>query len=367
MKLLIVNGVDPWVRSVSTVQHYVTAGRAAGHDVAVYGEPHRDLPTIAFTTDLKGVDLALFVIQVPNDLPDMPYLARLMDGIPRERRVVVDLWGRYNDTIRIEHDFNHLEKFDGNFQWDWEETYHAISATILQPTLAPLRRDAKSFLFHAFDPGSVVKTYANAKEAAAAWRDATPAEKPYGVMYAGANWQRWEQVRAFLESYGAARRQVGKACLLGWDWGKRPAWAVDQGMAGIDTDPAFLAGLEVETKSGVRFDQIVPLLSTARFVPIFHRPLFRKLNYVTVRSFETFQVDALPVLMLPKDFVRDVYGPAAVTLVPNGDIGAHLLDALEHPEKYWDALLKTRGHLAQHHSFTQRLQDLDTLRKGRAQ
>ena len=67
-----------------------------------------------FTTDLNGVDLALFVVQVPSDFPDMPYLARLLDGIPRERRVVVDLWGRFNDTIRLEHDFNHLEKLDGH-------------------------------------------------------------------------------------------------------------------------------------------------------------------------------------------------------------------------------------------------------------
>jgi hypothetical protein len=171
-------------------------------------------------------------------------------------------------------------------------------------------------------------------------------------------------VRAFLENYRTARGKIGKACLLGWDWGARPAWAIDNGMAGIDTDPALLADLEVEVKSGVRFDEIVPLLGAARFVPVIHRPLFRKLNYVTIRSFETFEADALPILMLPKDFVRDVYGPAALTLVPDDNVAALMLDALEQPEKYWDALLKTREHLAKQHSFTRRLQDLDALRKG---
>ena len=97
-------------------------------------------PTLPFTTDLDGVDLALFVVQVPSDFPDMPYLARLLDGIPRERRVVLDLWGRFNDTIRLEHDFNHLEKLDGHAGWEWEEALRAISDTILQPTLSPLRR-----------------------------------------------------------------------------------------------------------------------------------------------------------------------------------------------------------------------------------
>ena len=169
MRLLLVTSVDPWVRSVATVHKFVAAGRALGHDIAVYGEPHPGLPTLPFTTDLDGVDLALFVVQVPSDFPDMPYLARLLDGIPRERRVVIDLWGRFNDTIRLEHDFNHLEKLDGHAGWEWEEGLRAISDTILQPTLSPLRRGVGSFLFHGFDPAAVVKPHRTAREAAAAW------------------------------------------------------------------------------------------------------------------------------------------------------------------------------------------------------
>ncbi len=121
MKLLLVISVDPWTRSVSTVHKYVATGRALGHEVAVYGPANPELPGLPFTTELSGVDLALFVVQVPTDFPDMPLLARLLDGIPRERRAVVDLWGRFNDTIRVEHDFNHLEKLDGHLGWEWED------------------------------------------------------------------------------------------------------------------------------------------------------------------------------------------------------------------------------------------------------
>src|SRR5690606_18368686 len=99
MKLLLVTSCDPWTRSVSTVHHYVTAGRALGHEVALFGPPNPDLPSLPYTTDLDGVDLALFIIQVPGDFPEMPHLARLIDTIPREKRAVVDLWGRYNETI----------------------------------------------------------------------------------------------------------------------------------------------------------------------------------------------------------------------------------------------------------------------------
>jgi len=361
MNLLLVTSVDPWVRSVSTVHRWVAAGRALGHEMAVYGIPHPELPSLPFTTDLSRVDLALFIVQVSWDFPDMPYLARLLDGIPRERRVVVDLWGRYNETIRLEHDFNHLEKLDGHLGWEWEEAIQAVSGTILQPSLAPLRPDVRSFLFHGYDAGSVVKRYETAREAAAAWSAAGPAERPYGLMYVGSNWQRWDQVRRLLEQYRSAHVEIGRACLVGWDWGQRPDWAVQMGIMGIDTDPALLAELDVEVRNGVRFDEVTGLLGQARFVPVFHRPLFRRLGFVTNRTFETFHADTLPVLMLPREFVTAVYGPAALALVPGADVAAHLRDALRRPEIYWDAVLQTRAHLALRHSYAQRFQELGEL------
>jgi hypothetical protein len=353
MKLLLVTSVDPWTRSVSSVHRWVKAGREMGHEVAIYGDPNPELPLLPFTTDLRHVDLAVFIVQVPSDFPDMPQLARVLDGIPRERRVVVDLWGRFNDTIRVERDFNHLEKLDGHLGWEWEEALQTVSATILQPTFNPLRPGVGSFLFHGFDAGSVVRPYTTAREAAAAW-----SRKPYGVKYVGSNWQRWEQVRSFLESYAAVRGRAGRACLVGWDWGARPDWAVQKGITGIDTDPGLLAELGVETRHGVRFDQVLDLLGQAKFVPVFHRPLFRHLGFVTNRTFETFYADSLPVLMLPADFVEAVYGPAALALVPGRDVAAYLTDVLERPERYWDALLETRSHLVRHHSYALRFQQL---------
>src|SRR5690349_124985 len=144
MKILLVTSVDPWTRSVSTIHSWVKAGRALKQDVAVYGEPDAALPGLAFTTDLGNVDVAAFVVQVPSDFPDMPRLARVLDTVPRERRVLIDLWGRFNDTIRVDHDFNHLEKLDGHLGWEWGEAFKAVSDVILQPTLAPRRPGVRS-------------------------------------------------------------------------------------------------------------------------------------------------------------------------------------------------------------------------------
>lgn len=367
MRILLVTSVDPWTRSVSTIHRWVAAGRAMGHDVAVYGEPNADLPRLPYTTDSGGTDVAVFVVQVPSDFPDMPYLARVLDTVPRERRVVVDLWGRFNDTVRIDHDFNHLEKLDGHLGWEWEEAFQAVSDVILQPTLSPRRAGVRSYLFHGFDQSAVASAHKSAREAAAAW-----STKPYGLMYVGSNWQRWKQVRGLLEGYGPVRDKVGPACLIGWDWGARPDWAIQKGIAGVDTDPAFLAGLDVEVRHGVRFDEIVGLLGQARFAPVLHRPLFRELGLVTARTFETFYADTIPLLMLPPDLVASVYGPAASALVPGDDLAAHLTDVIDRPQLYWDAVLETRAHLARQHSYQQRLQELLALagpkaRSGEAQ
>jgi hypothetical protein len=356
MRILLVVSVDPWTRSVSTVHKYAAAAKAQGHEVVVFGPAHWELPTLSFTTDLSEIDLALFVMQVPSDLPDMPYLATLLDNLPRERRMLVDMWGRFNDTIRLEHDFNHLEKMDGHQGWEWEDAMSAVSDVIVQPTFSPLRPQVGSFLFHGFDPDSVLKPHATARQAAAAWK-----EREYGALYVGSNWQRWEQVRRFLESYQAVKARAGKACLVGWDWDERPQWAEKLGIKGVDTDKAFLEGVGVETRSGVRFSEVVELLGKARFAPIFHRPLFRHLRLVTNRTFETFYADAIPVLMLPRDFVASIYGEAGLALVPGDDVAAFLDDALTRPEFYWDAVLQVRGHLARHHSYAQRLGELAAL------
>jgi hypothetical protein len=358
MKLLLVISCDPWTRSVSTVHHYVTAGRALGHDVAVFGPPNPELPTLPYTTDLTGVDLALFVVQVPADFPDMPHLAHLLDTIPREKRAVVDLWGRYNETIYVDHDFNHLEKLDGHTGWEWDEAFRAISDTILQPTMNPRRADAGSFLFHAYAPDADVVKETSAETAAARW---LKEERWFGIGYVGSNWQRWDQVRALLTAHAPLRRTVGWAGLIGWNWKERPEWAVQQGLVGIDTDPQMLLDMEVTVKDGVRFDRVLGYLSQSKFAPIFHRPLFRELGLATVRTFETFNADAIPILMLPKPFVEAIYGTAALALVPGDDVAAFLTDAMARPAFYWDAVIKTRAHLAKHHSYARRFEELAAI------
>lgn len=361
MRIVLAGAVDPWTRSVATVQRYIRAGRALGHDISLYGPGNAELPDISTTLTTDDADLVVFVVQLPRDIPDMPGLARLMDGVPAQRRIVVDLWGKYNDTVRVDHDFNHLESFDGHPSWEWTQALSALGGRIVQPTLRPRRGDVGSFLFHGFDPGGVARHYETAEEAARAWLSADRHTRPYGFVYVGSNWQRWTQVRRFLEDYREAAGTVGQACLAGWDWSERPAWAVESALPGVDTDPELLADLRVEVRMGVRFDRVVPLLAQGRFAPVIHRPLFRELGLVTNRTFETFQADTVPVLMLPEPFVEEIYGPAALKLVPTDGLARHLTRLLDDPVDAWKAVLATRSHLARHHSIEVRIAELAAM------
>src|SRR5260370_27256300 len=152
MRLLVVSKLDPSARAVSTITNYVRAGKDLGHEVALFGEQSSAEPVVPYSLDVRAFDFVIFVVYETKDFPDLPYLARLLDGVPKDRRVVIDCCGRYNETIRVEHDFNHLEKIDGHQGWEWTEGIEAVSDKVLQPTLPPLRPDVRPFLFHAYAP-----------------------------------------------------------------------------------------------------------------------------------------------------------------------------------------------------------------------
>jgi hypothetical protein len=353
LNLLLVSKLHPWARPVNPVARYVEVGRELGHEVALFSEPLPDLPQIPCSLDVERFDYALFVVHEANDFPDLPGLARLLDGIPRERRILLDGSGRYNETIRVEHDFNHLERLDGHQAWEWVEGYEAVSGHILQPTLHPLM----PFLFHGFHPPAVARPYATAAEAAEVWRS-SDGTKPYGLAYVGNNWQRWSQLAPLLEALEPLRDRLGPPVLCGWDWDKRPDWAVEHGLAGVDVDVELLARLGAETTWGVPFNEFVEFTSRARFSPVVQRPLYNHLGLVSNRVFETFCADTIPMLMLPDEMVVEVYGEAARRLVPGDDVAGFVRGALAQPGPYWEAVLATREHLAREHSFERRFAEL---------
>jgi hypothetical protein len=359
MKILFVSRVERWVRAVRTIIKYVELGQRLGHEVAVFGDPRDDLPSVPHSRDVKAFDFAIFVIYETADFPDLPHLAQLLDHMPKERRIIIDCTGVYNKTIAVEHDCNHWVKLNGHEDWEWIEGFTAVASHILQPTLTPLRDDAGAFLFFGYDPSAVALPYSSPEEAAKA--SGENGAKPYDFLYVGHNWQRWTQLKYFFEAIEPHRSRFNAIHLRGWAWDHRPDWAVANAIDGLDVDIALLQRVGVKTGGPVMFDEVIALQSQARFCPVFHRPLFNELGLVTNRTFETFCSDTIPLLMLPQHFVEKIHGSAALRLIPGEDLVARLEDMMRRPEFYWDAVLKTRAHLAAHHSYERRFEELMTI------
>ena len=119
-----------------------------------------------------------------------------------------------------------------------------------------------------------------------------------------------------------------------------------------------LRRLDVETKYAIPFHEVIDFLGQARFGPVFQRPLFNHLGLVTNRTFETLCADTIPLLMLPGEMVEAIHGPDARSLVPDGDVAGRLEDMIARPEAYWDAVANVRAHLAEHHSYERRFEEL---------
>ena len=361
MKLLIVSRFDRSARAFNTIVNYVRVGKALGHEIALFTDPIGDIPDVPTSRHPKAFDYVMFVVYETPDFPDLPYLAHLLDGVPRERRIIVDCTGRYNETVQVEHDFNHLEKMDNHMAWEWIDGFDAVAKTILQPTLAPVRSDARGFLFHGFNPAAIDRPHDTAEQAARRWAGTAAESKRYGMVYVGNNWQRWSQMRPLLKGIEPIKESIGPICLSGWAWDHRPDWAAELGVQGIDTDTAMLQEMGVELNGNLSFEQVIPFVSQARFCPVIHRPLFNHFGMVTNRTFETFCSDTIPLLMLPSQTIESIYGPAAHILKVGDDVVAHIRDIQQRPETYWDAVLKTRAHLADHHSFERRFEELSAI------
>jgi hypothetical protein len=84
------------------------------------------------------------------------------------------------------------------------------------------------------------------------------------------------------------------------------------------------------------------------------------LRHLTLKYFEIFYADTIPLLMLDADHAADVYGPAARELTLPGRSSEKILDALARPEHYREIVQDVRRHLAVHHSYERRMQELAT-------
>jgi hypothetical protein len=322
------------VGSAQDLYQYTQVAKDLGHEVVVYGPPDPESP-FTFSLDLDAVDALVFVFEWTTHLRDGDRLdfARFMTKVPRERRIVIDCDGAYNDPISADGDHNQRDPASSS---TWSEVCDSLSGKICQPTLRPLRSNVLPFLFYGFNP-----------------KRAEPYEAGHSKL-------RWGAMERVLRAIEPVRERVGRLAVVGHGWDAVPSWASAMRMEdAFYTDQAYLRNLGVEIFPPIRFDQVIPWMSKALFNPVLRRPIFQRLQLVTPRLFETVSASTIPLLSMDAEHVRQIYGEEATELIlPAEHPERRILDCVRRPERYVRILKGIRRHLADQHSHARRLREL---------
>jgi hypothetical protein len=337
MRLVFVNWAFETHGSAVDIYNYARTARSFGHDVILYGRPNPE-SAFPYSLDIGPRDAVVFIFEFTTrfDYGEKAGLLRMLGHVPRRRRVVLDCDGKYNEAISVNGDCNHAD--DGASR-QWREVCESLSDKIFQPTLHPVQPKARPFFFHAYNP---------------AWEQPLDfRQKDFGMMYVGNNWFRWRPLRRVLEAIAPVRHRVGRIGLVGHGWDAGDAWGgPPPAEDAYYVDPAYLRSLAVEVAPPVRFDQVVEAMGRGVFSPVIYRPLFDHLRMVTCRTFETPAAAALPLFGQEAEYVKEIWGEAALELrLPQERPEDKIVDFLERPEYYAGIVRDIRCHMARRYSY----------------
>jgi len=344
MRLMFVHWVVENRGSAQDMYHYVEIARKLGHEIALYGRPS-GVSSFNYSLDLGSADAVIFLNEWTTDLQygDRLDFARLLSRVPRDRRVIVDLDGKYNDVTQVTGDYNHP---DAVASQRWIEFCDSISDKIYQASLEPRRPNVRAFLFHAYSPSWEVPLDFTAKE--------------YGMYCVGNNWFRWRPMYRVLKAIEPVREEVGRIGLVGSGWDTPAPWA--NPTLAVDayySDPNYLAKMRVEVKPAIHFRQVLEAMSKGVFMPVIYRPLFDHLSMVTCRTFEIPAANTIPLFTQSPDHVEAIFGEDAIELIlPDERPQEKILDILHRPERYTRTVQAIRRRLAADHSYEARLREL---------
>ena len=150
MKLVFVYWGYGNAGSMLDLRGYARAAHEMGHEVTLYGPPN---PTFAldYSRDLADADAVIFVFEWTTELQfgDRLDWARLVEAVPRHKRIVIDCDGAYNEPDPVR---RRLQSPRRGLEPPLDRRCDSLTDKIFQPTLRPQRKNVRPFLFHIYDP-----------------------------------------------------------------------------------------------------------------------------------------------------------------------------------------------------------------------
>jgi hypothetical protein len=334
------------------VANYVRVAPEYGHTVALYGDPQAYLPALKFSRDVTKFDRVAYLFESEIYRVDPLHEATMLARIPREHRIVFDMDGMYNPVIELDgYDFNHRSEEE---RAAWAEYYEALSDRVAKPTIAkPDHPRVSPMIFYGYDPALELN-------------EADAPAKQYDILHVGHNWWRWREVdQELLPAFEKIRGQIGEIGFIGLWWDGPPQEGPDAGpQLAFQSDPERFRRLRIRTSDAVMYTDVVRTMSSAKINIFTQRPVLHHLKHLTLKYFEIFYADTIPLLMLDSDLAVAVYGPAASELVLPGRVTEKIADALDRPDHYREVVQNVRRHLAANYSYGRRMEELATALKN---
>ena len=344
MKLVFVYWGYDNAGSMLDLRGYSLAAERMGHHVSIYGPP-KSAFALNYSRDVSDADAVIFVVEWTTALQfgDQLDWARLLTAVPRNRRVIIDCDGHYNEPISYGGDYNHRTMQSSA---EWMGFCDSLADKIFQPTYRPRRKNVRSFLFHIYDP---------------AWESPLNfADKEFSMIYVGHTKFRWRGMVKVLRAIEKVRDRVGRVALVGEGWSEPVDWMEwDEHKANYYVDRGYLKKICVEALPPVPFQEVAATINKGVFNPVVYRPVFEQLGFVTCRTFETPAAGTIPLFLLNRDYVTDIFGERAVELMIEGNDGQDkIVDVLERPDYYAEIVMDIRKEFRERHSPDARLREL---------
>ena len=288
----------------------------------------------------RDVDLFLFYFDHGNFFDSeqgKKELERIVSIIPREKRIVLDADGKYNEIYECEGDSNHQSE---DSRKKWIATFETLSDKIYQPSLKISNPKVKFLPF---------------------WGYKEPVQKKqvnYDLIYLGSNWFRMDRIIKFMDNLAKIRSMFPRIEVIGKNWLREdPYWpdATKQNVNYFNKNNIKL--IEYTTN----FGEFTEILSGSRFSPILIRPVLSKMGLITPRMLETFASGAIPILTRDFDYSKQIYGELSQELMLGENPLEKLEDMAKREEYYKSITEMIRKRLRQEHSFEKRVEKLASL------
>jgi hypothetical protein len=345
MNILVVMELRGNAGNTHALANYSRVGAELGHTIALYGPSQPGMPGMQFSTDIRAFDRVVYLFESKLYRLNRLQEATLLANIPRGHRYILDADAKYNPLIIVDgYDRNYRSEDE---RAEWLQFYDAFTDKIIKPTLAPSDDPRVTTLpFFGFNPDLVLPP-------------ASAPPKTYDILHVGHNWWRWKEVaEELLPAFAQIRDQVGEIGFLGLWWDQTPEWAQAENLEpALRTETEAFRRLRIRTSQAVPYTEVIRTMSTGRVNIFTQRPFLAHVQHLTLRYFEEFCADTIPLLMLKPDLAEAVYGPAGRELTLPGRIADKILDALRRPSHYQEIVAEVRRHLLDHHPYRRRVEE----------